>query len=155
MTVLKISAKNLNPEVSYNSFKDHTFNESFFGEKEKEEVKRGGWVLPLSMAASILVIPNVAFAETQTPAIFDPEKITSLGIQAATLCVGASVAISSILLSVAGVYRMLRKKKEAAEWTTDIIKGLVQSLVAIPTVYLLYYVATTLFKNVEGLTKNL
>lgn len=153
MTVLKISAKNLNPNVSYHNFKDQSFNESFLEKAKVKEVKKGSLFLPILLASNTILIPNIAFAET--PSIMNTEEITKLGIQVATFSVGVSVGVSAILLSVAGIYRMLRKKKEATEWTTDIIKGLVQSLVAIPTVYLLYYVATSLFKNIGDITKTL
>ncbi|MNP86984.1 hypothetical protein D3C76_1875650 [compost metagenome] len=42
---------------------------------------------------------------------------------------------------------MFRKRDIATEWTTDIVKGLVQVLIAIPVTYVLYFLAQILFSH--------
>ncbi|AZV43700.1 hypothetical protein BAOM_3091 [Peribacillus asahii] len=60
------------------------------------------------------------------------------------LALGGSVLLSVILLIAAGTLRQFRKKKEAMEWSTDIIKGFIQILIATPLIFLLYYVVTSM-----------
>lgn len=83
-----------------------------------------------------------------------PNLVMEWGFSLALTTVAVGVALAGSLLALAGVYRMLRKKREAEEWTTDIIKGLVQVLIAIPVVYSLFYLAQMVFKRIpflEGL----
>lgn len=83
-----------------------------------------------------------------------PSTVMEWGIKLSLITVAIGVAIAGSLLAIAGVYRMLRKRDEAQEWTTDIIKGLVQVLIAIPIVYSLFYLAQIVFKRIpvlEGL----
>lgn len=63
------------------------------------------------------------------------------------LAIGGSVLLSIILLILAGTMRQFRKKKEASEWSTDIIKGFIQVLLATPIIFLMYYVVTKLLGN--------
>jgi hypothetical protein len=97
-----------------------------------------------------------AFAAT-TPAIttgataITPAVVMQWGLTLALISVSVGVALAMIMLSVAGIYRMFRKRDIATEWSTDVIKGLVQVLIAVPTVYLLFYLAQLVFKNLPVL----
>lgn len=80
-----------------------------------------------------------------------PDTIMDWGLTVALITVAIGVAVSMTLLTAAGIYRMFRKKKESEEWSTDVLKGLAQTLISIPTVYLLYYLAHIVFKNLPVL----
>jgi ABC-type amino acid transport system permease subunit len=66
-----------------------------------------------------------------------------------TISVGAGIILAAILLVLAGMSRMFGKKmrKDATEWTVDIIKGLTQVLISVPIVFVIYYLATLIFKS--------
>jgi hypothetical protein len=102
-------------------------------------------ILPLrSMAA-----PSVPVTATNLPQTAEglPPELLALLLKLLVISVGAAIILSMILLVGAGVMKMFRKKKEANEWTVDIIKGLIQILVAVPVVFLIYYVANNLFSG--------
>jgi hypothetical protein len=102
-------------------------------------------ILPLRSMAST----SVPVAATNLPKTAEglPPELLELLLKLLVISVGASVILAAILLVGAGVMKMFRKKKEANEWTVDIIKGLIQILVAVPVVFLIYYVATNLFSG--------
>lgn len=60
------------------------------------------------------------------------------------MALGGSILLAVLLLIAAGTLRMFRRKKEASEWTTDIIKGFLQILIATPVIFLMYYIVTLL-----------
>ncbi|MEH7116011.1 hypothetical protein V7128_01130 [Neobacillus vireti] len=102
-------------------------------------------MLPLkSMAASSVPVGTTNLPESATGM---PPELLQLLIQILKISVGTAVLLSMILLVGAGVMRMFRKKKEATEWTTDIVKGLIQILIAVPIVFLIYFVVNLLFSN--------
>ena len=86
-------------------------------------------------------------AQTITPAI-----ILHWGIMLALITVSIGVAISMSMLAIAGIYRMFRRRDEATEWSVDIVKGLVQVLVAVPIVYVVFTVAQHMFKALPALS---
>ena len=92
------------------------------------------------------IYPN-ATVSTESQSEITPDLVMQWGMTLSIITVAIGVAIASSLLAIAGVYRMLRKRKEAEEWTVDIIKGLVQVLIAIPLVYSLFYLAQLIFRN--------
>ncbi|AYJ76372.1 hypothetical protein BSP12_186 [Bacillus phage BSP12] len=98
---------------------------------------------PKAFAAAPLTGATTSAAANQ----ITPAMVMSWGLNLALISVSVGVALSMTLLTLAGIYRMMRKRKEAQEWTTDVIKGLVQVLVAVPVVYLLFYLAQTVFKS--------
>lgn len=103
---------------------------------------------PKAFAAAPLTGATTTAAANQiTPAL-----VMKWGLNLALISVSVGVALSMTLLTLAGIYRMMRKRKEAEEWTTDVIKGLVQVLVAVPVVYLLFYLAQTVFKSLPILS---
>jgi hypothetical protein len=100
-----------------------------------------------ALAAVPTALPGAPVAATSiTPAI-----VMKWGLTIALISVSAGIALSMIMLSVAGMYRMFRKREKATEWTNDIIKGLVQVLIAVPTVLLLFYLAQILFQHLSVL----
>jgi hypothetical protein len=102
-------------------------------------------ILPLkSMAASSVPVGTTNLPQS---AVGMPPELLQLLLQILKISVGTAVLLSMILLVGAGVMRMFRKKKEATEWTTDIVKGLIQILVAVPIVFLIYFVVNLLFSN--------
>lgn len=101
-------------------------------------------MLPLrSMAASV---PATTLPKTATGI---PPELMDLMIMLLTISVGAGIILAAILLVLAGMSRMFGKKmrKDATEWTVDILRGLIQILVSVPIVFILYYVATLIFKS--------
>jgi hypothetical protein len=153
MTLLKISAKNLNPNVNYVGIDRELFlNQNPIKEvsveeinqlKEKAKTYRRIIQISVSMLA-VIMTPSMVFA---APEAISVDSINELGKTLSMIAVGVSVSLSTILLSIAGMYRMLRKKKEAKEWSQDIIKGLFQSLAAVPCVYLIYQLAQAFFSE--------
>jgi uncharacterized membrane protein YozB (DUF420 family) len=125
----------------------------------KNKVKEYKTILKtfLVTASSFLILPLRSMAETSIPvgqmgtttlpqtATGMPPELLELLLMLLKISVGAALLLSAICLVFAGVLRMFRKKKEANEWTVDIIKSICQILVAVPVVFLIYYVANLLF----------
>ena len=83
---------------------------------------------------------------TNLPTSVDvPTELMEIMSNLLVISTSAAVFICIGMLILAGLLRTMRKKKEATEWTSDIIKGLVQVIVAAPLVFLIYYVASSLF----------
>lgn len=111
----------------------------------------------LVTASSFLILPLRSMAEMSVPigqmgtttlpqsATGMPPELLELLLTLLKISVGAAVIMAAISLVFAGVLRMFRKRKEANEWTVDILKSVVQILVAVPVVFLIYYVANLLF----------
>jgi len=120
--------------------------------KKVKQLKKVVRSLMVVLAASIQTAPK-AFAATADIAnqTLTPALILKWGTSLALLAVSASVSLSMIMLAVAGLLRMLNKRDMATNLSTDIVKGLVQSLVAIPLVSLLFYLAQIVFKNLPSL----
>jgi len=105
-------------------------------------------MLPLKSMANTTV-PTQQLGTTTLPQSGSgiPPELLELLLKLLVIAVGTAVIFAAILLVGAGVMKMLRKRKEANEWTTDILKGLIQILVAVPVVFLIYYVANLLFST--------
>lgn len=103
---------------------------------------------PKAFAAAPLTGATTTAAANQ----ITPAMVMSWGLNLALISVSVGVALSMTLLTLAGIYRMMRKRKEAEEWSVDVVKGLVQVLVAVPVVYLLFYLAQTVFKSLPILS---
>ena len=67
---------------------------------------------------------------TTIPNSILPSDIVKVGVVLIGLSTAASSILAVVLAQLAGGYRMLRKGDEATKWTTDIIKGYTQVLVA-------------------------
>ncbi|MEH7374059.1 hypothetical protein [Neobacillus drentensis] len=110
----------------------------------------------LTTASSFLVLPlksmaaplqNMPASTLPNHAEGIPPEILELLLKLLVISVGSAVIFAAILLVAAGVKRMLGNRKESSEWTVDILKGLVQVMVAVPVVFLIYYVVSLLFKG--------
>lgn len=102
-------------------------------------------LLPLrSMAENV----NTTIPVTNLPKSAEglPSELMELMIALLVIAVGAGVVLAAILLAGAGIGKMFRMK-DANEWTTDILKGLVQVLIAVPVVFVIYYVANLIFSG--------
>jgi vacuolar-type H+-ATPase subunit I/STV1 len=118
-----------------------------------------GFVLLLGVRA--VITPLTASASTTststtvaglTAQSLTPALALHWGLTVSLMVVALGIAVSSSLLAIAGIYRMFRKREEATEWTTDIVKGLVQVLIAVPVTYLLFYLAQVVFKSLGVLS---
>lgn len=76
-----------------------------------------------------------------------PQELLEPLMDMIKLALGGSLLLTILLLIASGVMRQFRKKKEASEWTTDIIKGFIQILIATPLIFLLYFIVTRLLGN--------
>lgn len=81
-----------------------------------------------------------------------PGVIIEYGLQLAFISISVAVGLAMVLLTVSGMLRMLRRKQEASEMSNDVVKGLVQVLISIPSVYLIYKIASYLFRNLNFLS---
>ncbi|MBT2730486.1 hypothetical protein J7E63_27040 [Bacillus sp. ISL-75] len=102
-------------------------------------------VLPLKSMAN--TFPSTGASTLPTKAEGIPPELLELLLKLLVISVGSAVVFAAILLVAAGVKRMLGNRKESNEWTVDIIKGLVQVMVAVPVVFLIYYVVSLLFSG--------
>lgn len=88
---------------------------------------------------------------TSTPEI-TPSTVMNWGLTIALIVVSVGVALSISLLAIAGIYLMItRKRQKTQEWTTDIIRGLVQVLISIPLVYGIFQLSQIVFRNLPFL----
>ncbi|MGM7720520.1 hypothetical protein [Metabacillus sp. Hm71] len=161
---LNLSVKELDQEVNYiNPYKEINLNESFENqtfliESIEREVKK----LPskkkkvlytiakatLTASISSLMLVSPVFAATPTTAIMTTD-IMKIGMYLIGICAAVSTILAIILSQLAGAYRMLRKSKEATEWTTDILKGYVQTLLAPVLIITIAFLAYLLFGTSE------
>lgn len=74
-----------------------------------------------------------------------PHMVLQYGLTLAGISVAAGVSLAMIMLAVAGMWSMFRKRQQAQEWSQDVVRGLVQVLVTVPVVTLLYLLAEILF----------
>jgi hypothetical protein len=75
-----------------------------------------------------------------------PPELLELLLMILKISVGAAVILAAILLVANAVGKMFRLNG-MTQWAKDIIRGLVQVLVAVPIVFLIYYVANLLFSG--------
>jgi uncharacterized membrane protein YidH (DUF202 family) len=102
-------------------------------------------MLPLrSMANS--VIPTQTVSTLPQSATGIPPELLELLLMILKISVGAAVILAAILLVMNAIGKMFRIKG-MTEWAVDIVKALVQVLVAVPIVFLIYYVANLLFSK--------
>jgi len=120
--------------------------------KKAKKLKKLLKVAMTVLGVSLNTAPK-AFAATTAIAssTLTPGMIFQYGLVVAGIAVAVGVVTSIVMLSMAGTYRMFGKKQEANAWSQDIIRGLVQVLISIPSVYLLYYLAKLLFDNLDFL----
>lgn len=174
MISVNMSAKSFNSGVEYIPFKSimiknkemedqtlflvSTLHTEVINGSEKQQyknIKKMKKFLKTSLSILGLMAGTAtrAFAATAASGIdpLTPAIIMKWGITVALISVAVGVALSMTMLTLAGIFRMFRKRKEADMWTTDIIKGLVQVLISVPTVFLLYFLAQMLFSHLSAL----
>lgn len=166
---LTISTKNLDTEVKYHSpsqqisFEEHPRflvpdlpkEVNQLTKKKKRNYARICKVT-ITTALSLFALASPTFAATtavaQTAEIL-PADIIKIGMYLIGLCAAASTVLAIILSQLAGGYRMLRKGKEATEWTTDILKGYTQVILAPVIIVSIAFVVYLLFGNFEWFVK--
>jgi len=172
--IINYNAKHKDAWVEYTPFKKVQMQEDatvFMYQNIKEEIMNATGMQKLKkikqakkiirMSLSILGasagLSTRAFASGvtgNTPLLspFSPSVMVEYGLQVAFLAVGIAVALSIVLLVIAGTLRMFRKSNEANMWTQDIIKGITQVLISVPSIYIIYRVASYLFRNLNFLS---
>jgi hypothetical protein len=159
-----------NPLIKYNFSQFEINHESFpFNLQLKEvisipvkEKKKSKRILKSFIGTTMSFIALSSRSMAQGLATTAPHQAGMLGlpvdftdpmIMLIKMALGASFLLAMILMIAAGSLRMLRKKKEATEWTTDIIKGFTQVLLSIPIIFLIFYVAVKLLGNLDMFIK--
>lgn len=167
MVLVNLCVKNPNPSVNYKLTNPIVINEPITNNVNFQELLKEVRQLPknkikeykkniklfLVTATSFMMLPLRSMAESSIPTATNlpktaeglPPELLDLLVKLLVISVGTAVMLAAILLVGAAVMKMFRKRKEANEWTVDIIKGLIQVLVAVPVVFLIYYVANLFF----------
>jgi hypothetical protein len=107
----------------------------------------------ISLSSKSMAAPSTSSAINPMAIGGIPQEILEPLITLLATALGLSVALAMVLMISAGILRMLRQKEKAISWTTDIIKGLIQVLIAIPVVFLLYFIVTSLLGDFTIFTK--
>jgi hypothetical protein len=101
-------------------------------------------MLPLrSMANTVIPTGQTTLPQSATGM---PPELLELLLTLLKISVGAAVILAAILLVANAIGRMFRING-MTQWAKDIIKGLVQVMIAVPVVFLIYYVANLLFSG--------
>jgi hypothetical protein len=109
----------------------------------------------LATATTFLILPLRSMAQSSVPvgtttlpqsATGMPPELLELLLTLLKISVGAAVILAAILLVFNAVGKMFRLNG-MTQWAKDIIRGLVQVLIAVPVVFLIYYVANLLFSG--------
>lgn len=163
---LKISAKKLNNKVNYIPFKEElqTFTDARESVVMEKRLTIGKYPILLStlMAGSI---PQVTSAATEkpypmtsdVPDLLNPEVVFQWAWKLGLTGLGLAFASTMILLIMSAILRQLggeKNKRKSKAWNTDIIKGFSQALVAIPIAFALYYLAISLFGQLDIFTNS-
>jgi hypothetical protein len=102
---------------------------------------------------SFFMLGTPVFAQTPGADVIMPTDIMKIGMYLIGICAVASTILAIILGQFAGAYRMMRKKKEATEWTDDILRGYAQTILAPVIIITIALVAYLLFGNFEWFVK--
>jgi len=118
--------------------------------KNNRFIKAGALVSGLTMS----MLPKVAHGEAietteNVQQTITPAEVLEYGLTIGKMGVGIAVGMSIVMLTFTGILMMLKQKQKSKEWTSDIIKGLVHCLVAIPVVFAIYYISTSLFGSID------
>ncbi|MGG3890347.1 hypothetical protein [Metabacillus fastidiosus] len=166
---LNLSAKLLDQEINYNPFKQINLNNKddkldfliqnierevkTLKKKEKKQfLKTAKATLIVSLSSLMIVNPTLA-TTTQTVEQVMPTDIMKIGMYLIGICVTAGTVMAIILSQLSGGYRMLNKAKEATEWSTNIMKGYVQILLAPVLIITIALLAHLLFSNLPYFVK--
>ena len=96
----------------------------------------------------LFVKPAAATSHTLDTKLIPTDLLDTI-LQLEILAVVLGVALANITFVGAGIYRILRKEKISREWSVDIIKGLVQILIAPVFITTIIYIISLLFGNSE------
>lgn len=156
---LTISSAKLDPKVNYRPF---NINERPFIQSQSKEVtseKTSPNKMTLFGSTFVLgLIPTIASAQTTSQEsqiiseTLNPQVMFEFSMRIALIGLAASVGTTIVFLMASGIRKQLggeKNRRKSKEWNTDIIKGFAQCLVAIPVVFALYYLATTIFSQLE------
>lgn len=163
---LRISAKKLDNKVNYISFKEEM--QTFTNAKERRvvEEKQKLSKVPILVSSSIIgSVPQVSLAATERPYplstdipdILNPEVVFQWAWKLGLTGLGLAFGSTMLLLTLSAIRRQLggeKNRRKSKEWNTDIIKGFSQALVAIPIAFALYYLATSLFGQLDIFTNS-
>jgi hypothetical protein len=171
---LKIYAKELESHVTYNNplkeikqdYGNNTIGDlAFFVKSLPREVKelkkkdRKALKKTLRLAyltcVSLLALTNPTFAATTTVAtgLMEPTEIMEIIQWMIKICAMLGIGFAILCLQIASVMRIFRKRKEAIEWSNDIIKGAVQLVLAPILIMLIAYTAYLLFSGSSWFVK--
>lgn len=137
----KIIKINNTPMVSSNFIQGLVKEVRTLSKKEKKEAHKK-LSQTLSVFLSTLTTTTPTFAANS---IVSPDLI-KLFLQAIGACVGLAVLVGTLLLILTGVWQMFNAEK-ASEMRQNIIKGLIQSLVAPLVVMVIVYLGHLLFSD--------
>jgi len=145
--------------------------------KTKEEIKKAKKILKKTIIYATSILTMIAFHQFEStstalastnigvgtemdsimvnnnpeiqPMDITPDKVMKWGLNLAIVALGVSMGSAMFLFVVTGIVGQFKKRKMASQWGSDIIRGFVQSLIAIPLIYALFYLAVSLFGNFE------
>lgn len=114
----------------------------------QKQIKKLKKILKVTIQASVsfLILTNPTLAAGMDTAEFSKELI-DLAKWAVFILTVLGVVSAMAFMICAGILRQIRKEKEAKEWTTDIIKGFTQVLVAPIIIGLIFQVVYLLFQD--------
>lgn len=164
---LKISAKELDQKINYinpiqhiNLNKKNEKLDFLLANIEKEvkqltiqQKKRYAKILKSTLitTSSLLLFVTPTLAATPitppSPDIIMPQDILKFGAWVIGICCSLGFLLATVCYQLAGGMRILRKRKEANDWTVDIIKGFTQLMLAPVIVGLIAIVCYMLFRN--------
>ncbi len=100
----------------------------------------------LTVFTSFLALTHPAIAATKGL----PPEIDAAMLKIQLICLGISAGLAVICLMLAGMFKMLGLSTKAETWTWDIIKGLVQVLVAPVVVGIIVTTGRVILKPFSG-----
>lgn len=175
MVKVTLSVREQDHLVKYNHFQPITISDSTIGvnnvnfhiptllkevkklpKKERTNIKKQILTFQATVA-SFLLLSSKSMANTiQNPSVpvnnlpktaeSLPPEIMELLITLLVIAVGGGVVLAAILLVSAGIGKMFRMKNASA-WSVDILKGVVQILIAPSVIFLIYYLSNLVFGN--------
>lgn len=173
--LLKISAKKLDPQVNYVSplksislegNQDFLFRNLEWEVKrtKKKDLKKYAKICRAALTTSLLLLglAHPAFAATDVlipgsagSNVLMPKDIVTIGLWIIGISATISSVLAVILMQLAGGYRMLRKenKRDATEWTQEIMKGYTQIILAPVIILAIAFIAYLLFGNFQWFAK--
>jgi hypothetical protein len=139
---------NFHPEIITEEVKTLSLK----GKKKFQKVAKTFLMTTLTflMSSSKSMAETLNKTETlPTSSVGMPPELMEFMMTTLVIIIGVGIILAAILFASAGIMRMLGKKrrKEAEEWSVDIIKGLFQILVSVPIVFIIYYIVSMALKG--------